>query len=161
MGRTALPAPPARPRAGLGPLAARRWLSAASLVTIVVGLVAAAASSERGDEPWLALFDLLDWPVDGDPGRFSAQTRAVNAVAGGVMVGWGTLMHLIVRGPFRRGDTTLAGPMLAAVVAWFVVDSAGSFLADLPGNVILNLGFLVLFLPPLLGLRQQHPPRAA
>jgi hypothetical protein len=145
----------------MGPLAARRWLSAASLMTIVVGLVAAAASSERSDEPWLALFDLLDWPVDGDPGRFSAQTRAVNAVVGGVMVGWGTLMHLIVRGPFRRGDTTLAGPMLAAVVAWFVVDSTGSLLADLPGNVILNLGFLVLFLPPLLGLRQQHPARAA
>ena len=160
-GGGALPLESSLGRAGMRPAVATRWLSAAALVTIVVGLVAAAASSASGDEPWLALFDVLDWPVDGEPGRFSAQTRAVNAVLGGVMVGWGTLMYLVVRGPFRRGDTTLAGPMLAAVLAWFSVDSTGSFLAQLPGNVVLNLGFLVLFVPPLTSLRRQHPGRAA
>jgi hypothetical protein len=69
------------------------------------------------------------------------------------MVGWGTLMHRIVRGPFRRGDTTLATPMLVSVLAWFAVDSTGSLAADLPGNVALNVAFLGLFVPPLVGLR--------
>lgn len=140
-------------------LDATRRLRGAALVTIAVGLAAAAASSELGEGPWLSLFDLLTWPVDGEPARFSDETRAVNAVVGGVMVGWGTLMHLIARGPFRQGDTTLAGPMLVAVVAWFVVDSTGSFLADLPENVLLNIGFLVLFVPPLLRLRQSERER--
>ena len=134
----------------------KRWLELASLVTIAVGLVAAAASSHHGAGPWSLLFDLLDWPLDGRRPRFAGKTSAVNAVAGGVMVGWGTLMHGIVRGPFRRGDTTLATPMLVSVLAWFAVDSTGSFAADLPGNVALNVAFLGLFVPPLVGLRRDR-----
>ncbi len=70
------------------------------------------------------------------------------------MVGWGSLMYFLAAGPFRRGDTTLATPMLMAVLGWFVVDSTGSLLADIPGNVVLNVGFLCLFLPPLFALRR-------
>ncbi len=139
---------------------ADRWLQGATIVTVATGIVAAAASSERGAGPWLLLFDVLDWPVDGEPARFSRETSAVNAVVGGVLVGWGTLMHLIVRGPFRRGDTSLATPMLFAFVAWFAVDSTASLGAGLPGNVILNLGFLALFVPPLLWIRQDASTRA-
>lgn len=130
-------------------------LAAAAAVTIVVGLVAAAASSGRGEAPWLALLDLVDWPPDGEPARFARETSAVNAVVGGVMVGWGTLMFLIATGPFGRGDTTFATPMLVSVAAWFLVDSTASLIAGLPGNVVLNIGFLVLFVPPLVELRRR------
>lgn len=137
----------------LMPATAVRWLGGASLVTVAVGLVAAAASTPATAGPWRALFDVLTWPVDGEPSRFSREAAAVNAVVGGVMVGWGSLMYFVTAGPFRRGDTTLATPMLIAVRGWFVVDSTGSLLADIPGNVILNVGFLCLFVPPLLTLR--------
>lgn len=129
------------------------WLRCAAIMTITVGLIAAAASRQGGAAPWLLLFDVLSWPLDGEPAHFTGETPAVNAVAGGVMVGWGTLMYLIAKGPLQQGDTTLASPMLIAVIAWFVVDSTGSVAAGLPGNVILNIGFLVLFLPPLTKLR--------
>ena len=126
-----------------------RWLRAAALITVATGLVAAAASSPSGERPWRLLLDLLAWPIDGEPERFDPVTSAVNAVTGGVMVGWGTLMYLIARGPFASGDTTLATPMLVSVLAWFVVDSTGSVAAGLPGNVALNVGFLLLLAPPL------------
>jgi hypothetical protein len=41
-----------------------------------------------------------------------------------------------------------------AIVAWFVVDCTGSLLANLPGNVLLNIVFLGLFMPPLLVLQR-------
>ena len=128
------------------------WLRVASLATIAVGLLAAAASSATTDGPWLLLFDVVDWPADGEPARFVDETSAVNAVAGGVMVGWGTLMYLLVGQRARPGAA--ATPMLVAVVAWFVVDSTASLLAGFPGNVVLNVGFLALLLPPLVVLRR-------
>ena len=137
---------------------ATRWLRVASIATIASGLLAAAASSEVTDGPWLLLFDVVDWPADGHPGRFAAETRAVNAVAGGVMVGWGTLMYLLAS--LRSGPGTAATPVLLGVLAWFVVDSAGSLLAGMVGNVVLNVGFLALLVPPLLGLRRSEIPVA-
>ena len=135
------------------PSTATGWLRVASITTIAVGLLAAAASTEAADGPWLLLLDVVDWPADGEPSRFVAETRAVNAVAGGVMVGWGTLMYLLAVLPRPEAVAT---PMLLAVVAWFAVDSAGSLVAGLPGNVVLNLGFLALFLPPLVTLRRSR-----
>ena len=131
------------------------WLRVGSLITVATGLMAAAASSSSGEGPWRALFDLLTWPPDGEPARFAPETSAVNAVTGGVMVGWGLLMHAIAGGPFARGDTTLATPMLRAVVAWFVVDSTGSLLAGVPGNVVLNGAFVVLLALPLIRLQRR------
>ena len=133
-----------------------RWVEIGALVTIATGLVAAAASHRGGEGPWRLLLDLLAWPLDGEPARFAPETSAVNAVTGGVMVGWGTLMYLIARGPFARGDVTLATPMLRSVLAWFVVDSTGSLLAGVPGNVLLNVAFLVLLGLPLQRTRRDR-----
>ena len=49
---------------------------------VLLGLVAAAASHPAGQGPWLLLFDLLAWPLDGRPASFTAETFAVNAVLG-------------------------------------------------------------------------------
>ena len=136
-----------------------RWVEVGALVTIATGLVAAAASHPGGEGPWRVLLDLLAWPLDGEPARFAPETSAVNAVTGGVMVGWGTLMYVVARGPFARGDTTLATPMLCSVVAWFVVDSIGSLLAGVPGNVLLNVAFLVLLALPLQRTRRARSRR--
>ena len=130
------------------------WLKIACGLTSAAGLVAAAASTTSTSGLWLWLFDLLAWPIDDQPGAFQDETFAVNAVLGGVMVGWAALMYFVVSGPFARGDGVLIVPMLVSVMAWFVVDSTGSLIADLAGNVVLNVAFLAIFLPPLLTLRR-------
>ena len=130
------------------------WLKIACVTTLVIGLVAAFAASEATDDLWLWLFDLLDYPVDDNPSGFTAESFALNAVTGGVLVGWATLMYLIAAREFATGKFRLAGPMIASIVAWFIVDSIGSLVAGLPGNVILNVLFLGIFLPPLLMLRR-------
>ncbi|MCB1315251.1 MAG: hypothetical protein KDK27_04810 [Leptospiraceae bacterium] len=129
------------------------WLQSACVITILVGLMAAAASHPLGEAPWLLLFDLLAWPLDGHPAAFPFTARAINAVLGGVMVGWACMMLLLVSGPLQKGDASIRRMMLIGLIAWFVVDSAGSFAAGIPGNVVLNVIFLLLFLPPLLAYR--------
>ncbi len=133
------------------------WLKVACFVTIATGVVSAAASTEALQGPWLFLFDLIRWPLDDNPAAFVDGTHFMNGVAGGLMAGWGLLMYYIVTGPFARGDYELTMPIILSMALWFVLDSFGSVSSGLPGNLILNLGFVGLFLPPLLALRQQAP----
>lgn len=135
---------------------AATWLSFVSLLTIVIGLVAAFGAADATDAGWAKLFDILDWPIDDDPSGFDTRGHQLNAVLGGVMAGWGALMFSIVRTQFAAGDHRLARPMITAVLLWFVVDSAGSVVAGLPGNVVLNVSFVALFVPPLLYLHSSR-----
>lgn len=88
------------------------WLRVVCGLTIAVGFVAALASADATNGLWLSLFDLLDWPVDDNPAGFSDEAFALNAVAGGVMVGWATLMYLIVTRRFAQGDYELVQPSM-------------------------------------------------
>jgi hypothetical protein len=45
--------------------------------------------------------------------------------------------------------------MTIALLAWFAVDSLGSWAAGLPGNIVLNVAFLLMFLPPLVSLSRR------
>jgi len=133
-----------------------RWLKTACLITIITGLVCAMGSHPATDVVWRTLFDLLKWPLDGDPATFNADTRAVNAVLGGTMVGWGVLMYLIATPQQFAAIPALPRLMQYALYAWFVVDCIGSLAAGLPGNLVLNLVFLGLFVPPLRALARMY-----
>ncbi|MEO0599979.1 MAG: hypothetical protein AAF211_00995 [Myxococcota bacterium] len=122
------------------------------ILTIATGMVAALGSHPATAEPWRLLFDVLHWPLDGNPSRFDALTMQVDAVLGGVMVGWGVTLLALTFGPLQRDVRGVARAMLSGLVTWFVVDSAGSLAAGLPANVVLNTVFLGLFLVPLLSL---------
>ncbi|MEM7180043.1 MAG: hypothetical protein AAF518_03965 [Spirochaetota bacterium] len=131
------------------------WLQIDCILTILVGLTSFAASRPTGMQPWVLLFDLLAWPLDGNPAGFTRIGFALNAVLGGVMVGWGVTMFLLARWVLPNGNEPVRKGILVGILAWYVVDSTGSFVAGLPGNVVLNTLFLLLFLPPLIGLRQK------
>ena len=131
------------------------WLRIACVVTIVTGILCALASYPATASAWLFLFDLLSWPLNGDPAFFAADTRAVNAVLGGTMVGWGVLMYLFATPEQMKHNPALPRMMMVALGAWFVVDSGGSLLAELPGNIVLNVAFMGLFVPPLVAIQRR------
>jgi hypothetical protein len=131
------------------------WLRIACVVTVFTGVICALASHPATAGAWLFLFDVLRWPLDGDPAFFAADTRAVNAVLGGTMVGWGVLMFLLASRDHMKNNPALPRMMLVALGAWFVVDSVGSFMAELPGNVVLNVAFMGLFVPPLVAIQRR------
>ena len=131
------------------------WLRLACVVTIVTGILCGLASYPATAGAWLFLFDLLSWPLNRDPAFFAADTRAVNAVLGGTMVGWGVLMFLLATPDHMKNNPALPRMKVVALGAWFVVDSVGSFMAELPGNVVLNVAFLGLFVPPLVAIQRR------
>lgn len=131
------------------------WLRIACVVTIFIGVICALASYPATAGAWLFLFDVLRWPLDGDPAFFAADTRAVNAVLGGTMVGWGVLMYLLATPEQMTHNPALPRMMMVALGAWFVVDSVGSLLAELPGNIVLNVAFMGLFVPPLVAIQRR------
>lgn len=134
------------------------WLKLDCLVTGITGLVAFAGSIEALSGPWLWLFNLVTWPLNDDPARFSPETMSVNAMLGGVMVAWAILIYCVTVGPIAQGNIKLTRQMLLSILAWFCIDSLGSYLSNLPGNIILNLIFLNIFLVPLLVLSRQGTP---
>ncbi len=94
------------------------WLKIASVIVIIVGLIAAAASTQAGSLPWLFIFDLLKWPIDGNPSSFQADSFALNAVLGGVMAGWAVLIFLLVSGPVAKGDFGMLRYLLTALIVF-------------------------------------------
>lgn len=105
----------------------------------LTGLLAAAAAHPALGAPIGFLADIVFWPIDGAPGAPGEPlTQLFAAVAGGVMVGWGSMLVALGRG------ASLAGALLAGGGAWFVVDGAGSVAAGAPLNIVGNLAFLGL-----------------
>jgi hypothetical protein len=73
-------------------------------------------------------------------------------VVGSVMVGWGVVLALVVRGPLASGSR-LAWWMIALPVGvWLVPDTAYSLWSGFWQNGALNLVFLILFAVPLTGM---------
>jgi hypothetical protein len=130
------------------------WLKTASVVTVITGLAAGFASHPAGEGLWLLLFDILNWPLDGIPAGFDVVSRPINAVLGGVMIGWGVMMYGLLNPKIFSDGIRIV--LLRGLLVWFVTDSIGSLAAEIPGNVILNLAFLGMFLPPLILLRPRH-----
>jgi hypothetical protein len=126
-------------------------LKLSSLITIITGVMSVLASSPVTQKPWLLLLDFLDWPLDGDPSSFTKESFVLNAVLGGVMIGWGVLMYYV--SDELQKSPRLLKAMLASLMCWFISDSIGSFVSGVYGNIFLNFIFLAMYLYPLLKLR--------
>jgi hypothetical protein len=129
-------------------------LKFASAITILTGFICILACHPHTQGTWLWLTDLLTWPLDGSPSTFREEAFILNAVLGGVMMGWGSLMLSLV-------DEILVNPKLimkiqTSLLIWFFCDSTGSYFAKVPGNIVLNVVFLITFLIPLNFLRKNH-----
>lgn len=126
------------------------WLRIVCILTILTGLLSSLACCRQTQLPWLLLFDVLQWPLDGFPSDFSNISRALNAVLGGVMVGWACLILFLT----YSFNENIRKALLYSVIIWFMVDSLGSYLAHIPGNIFLNIIFLLLLIVPLIKLKK-------
>lgn len=97
-------------------------------------------------EAGLALFAWVSYgrlpPIAELPPVAHPYLMFMHGVLGAVMFGWAVLMGLVLAG--RPGGP--ARLVLLSIGAWFLVDTAWSLARGFPGNALLNLGFLLLFL---------------
>jgi hypothetical protein len=126
-----------------------RWLS-----LVVLGVMAFGISMILAPELIKKLFSLL---VYSAPGAIDAQfspaaveyITLVHGVLGAVMFGWGTVLLLVLYGPFRRGSREGWHMLAVSVAVWFVPDTLFSLWTGFWQNAVLNAALALLFAIPL------------
>lgn len=136
----------------------KTWLEAASLFTLIFGLLIAAAALPAAQAFLWMFIDIVFWPLDGAQTLAASESRLLSAISGGVLAGWGATLWLLVRRLFVREPALVKSIILTGAITWFVIDSTGSVAAGAPLNAVLNIASLLLFLIPLRGpiARESH-----
>lgn len=142
------------------PTQTARWLKAAAGFCILIGLAMTLAPFTFL-APGLNFFvDLAHLPLDGAQGIDTQTEALLTAISGGLLCGLGAAVWLMA-GHLYANDPTLARRMiLITLMAWYIPDSFGSFAAGAWFNVVMNSGFLALFLVPILMARAPHEAAA-
>ena len=137
---------------------AQRMLQAACLLVIGFGALAALAAHPATDGIMVFFADLVFWPLDGAQNAEAPVSRLILGIAGGLMSGWGVLMLKLAGEGLRTAPELSLRLIRMSILSWFVVDSAASWVAGAPLNIVGNAVFLVLFLWPvaILGRRYQR-----
>ena len=125
------------------------WLKFGSALTIFFGALIAAATVPALSGPVQFLADFIFFPLDGLQSVAAEETRLINAIGGGVMVGWGVMLWMVSTQLYPK-EPVLAGKIImSSIIVWFVIDSTGSVLAGAPLNALGNVSFLLIFCLPL------------
>lgn len=121
---------------------------------LAAGLLWATGAIPGFARPAEWMVDLLNWPIDGDPGSLNEAAAFMSAIGGGVLFGMGVLNWLLVAPALESGDRRILSAALASVFSWFAVDSAGSVLSGNVPNVVFNLAILAFYAGPILAVRR-------
>jgi hypothetical protein len=126
------------------------WLKAAAIVTFLFAMQAWLTIVSPFVRGLMESFlDLAIWPIfDGAQVLQGSETNMLLAIIAGFSVAiagftWLVADQVMPRDP-DLGRRLIGWPM----GGWLVVDSLGSWLGGAGGNVILNIGFAILFLIP-------------
>ena len=100
-------------------------------------------------EPARWTLDLLSWPLDGTQTYASPETRFLSAVTGGFLLGWGVMIWCLSVWVYDSAPNAVRKSVLIGILAWFVLDSAGSIASETSSNAIFNIFVLFLAIGPL------------
>ena len=75
--------------------------------------------------------------------------RFLSALTGGFLFGWGVLILCLRQWVYDVAPEPTRRAVVAGLLAWCVLDSAGSIAAGVPSNAAFNVLVLVLAVGPL------------
>lgn len=127
----------------------RRWLKVTALVVGGFGPVFFLGTMEATSEVPRFGLDILSWPVDGAQRYDDPTTRFLSALTGGFLFGWGVLIWMLSGVVFNAAPDAVRRAVLAGLVAWFFLDSAGSVASGNLSNAGFNVVVLLLAAGPL------------
>ncbi len=125
-------------------------LKLTSIGTVIFGLIPlfALAASYHGIVGWF--MDLTHLPLDGAQSFGGDSEKVLGAIGGGLLVGLGVLVWQITIHVYAKDPSTGASIINWGVWSWYLVDSTGSILAGAWFNAVLNTGFLLMFVLPIM-----------
>lgn len=129
----------------------RKWLIGVSIYHVVFGLALAFFSQSHFMDVLInQYFDPVFWPDEQVSAGTMQYKGWISSVLGAVIASWAILIGFIAYYPFKSLEKWAWKGIAAAVIFWFVIDSACSIYYRVPVNVVFNLFTLVLFATPLM-----------
>ncbi len=125
------------------------WLKVAAVVVGSFGPVFFLGTMAATLEPARFTLDLLSWPIDGLTTYASPDTRFLSALTGGFLLGWGVTIWCLANWVYDAAPEAVRRTVLAGLLSWFVLDSAGSLASGNSSNVVFNVVVLLLAVGPL------------
>lgn len=125
--------------------AAERSIKGAAIITAGFGLFLAISSTDATDGLLRYCADLVFFRRGEGPDHLTDTNHLVDAIAGGVMVGWGVMFWLLADRLLHTAPKQIKHIMITSLACWFMVDSAGSIASGGWLNAVLNLSFPIMF----------------
>ncbi|MBI1199017.1 MAG: hypothetical protein GC203_14245 [Phenylobacterium sp.] len=127
----------------------KAWLKFAAVFVGAFGPVFFLGTMSATLEPARLSLDILSWPVDGATTYQSPDTRFLSALTGGFLFGWGVTIWCLARWAYDQAPEAVRRSVVTGLLAWFVLDSAGSVASGNPSNVVFNVIVLLVAVGPL------------
>lgn len=125
------------------------WLKITAIVVGSFGPVFFLGTLSGTLEPARLTLDILSWPVDGATTFASPDTRFLSALTGGFLFGWGVMIWCLSSWVYDAAPEAVRRTVLAGVLAWFCLDSAGSIASGNASNAMFNVLVLLIAVGPL------------
>ncbi len=127
----------------------KTWLKVTAIVVGSFGPIFFLGSMAATVEPARWTLDLLSWPLDGATTFASPDTRFMSALTGGFLLGWGVMIWCLSVWVYDAAPEGVRKAVLTGVLAWFILDSAGSIASGNASNALFNVIILVVGVGPL------------
>lgn len=127
----------------------KNWLKVTSVIVGSFGPVFFLGTMISTSEPARWTLDFLSFPVDGIQNFEAPTTRFLSALTGGFLFGWGICIWFLQKWVYDKAPEEVRRAVIAGLLAWFVLDSAGSLASSNPSNVIFNVIVLLVAVGPL------------
>lgn len=125
------------------------WLKITAITVGAFGPVFFFGTMASTLEPARWTLDLLSWPLDGQTSFAASDTRFMSALAGGFLLGWGVMIWNLSSSVYDAAPEGVRKTVLASLLAWFILDCAGSITSGNPSNVLFNTLILLFAAGPL------------
>ncbi len=93
--------------------------------------------------------DLLGWRLNHPSNYDAIDTRFLSALSGGFLLGWGVMIWCLSSWVYPLASDAVRRTVVASLLAWFCLDSAGSIASGTPSNAAFNVVVLILAVGPL------------
>lgn len=125
------------------------WLKIAAVVVGSFGPVFFLGTMVSTSELARLTLDILSWPVDGLQTYDAPETRFLSALTGGFLLGWGVMIWCLSIWVYDKAPEGVRRTVLAGILSWFVLDSAGSIASGNASNAVFNVAVLLLAVGPM------------